>query len=218
MKFPNAAKGIGKIFAAEIIQLITVLTGGTAAVLGFVFADSIKADTGSANDVIAITLLCLAVAAVVLAVISFIMMIIGVIQAARDESFFRGVIWLTLINIAVSVTAGFFSNNWFWNNLANTVSGFFGFLTTIFVILGVSRMALVLRDQDVIDTSGSLLKTIIGIGLVSLTARFFAIFLPLHVGKFILIGLACLGVVLEVVSYVLYLVMLSKAKKMLRNN
>ena len=76
-------------------------------------------------------------------------------------------------------------------------------------------MAFTLNDQKVIATSGTLLKTIIGIGVLSLVARLFSIFLPLYLGEVIIIGLACLAVVLEIVRYILYLVLLSRAKNML---
>ena len=181
MRFPNAAKGISKIFTAEILQLITVLTGGAIAVLGVLYADSMIIN-GFTADVLAITILSLAAFTAVFGIIAFILKIIGFIQTARDESFFRGVIWLTIISIAVSVVAGIFSNDWFWNNLANTVNGLFEFITSILVVLGISRMAFTLNDQKVIATSGTLLKTIIGIGVLSLVARLFSIFLPLEQG------------------------------------
>ncbi len=214
MRFPNAAKGISKIFTAEILQLITVLTGGAIAVLGVLYSDSMIIN-GFTSDVLAITILSLAAFTAVFGIIAFILKIIGFIQTSRDESFFRGVIWLTIISIAVSVVAGIFSNDWFWNNLANTVNGLFEFITSILVVLGISRMAFTLNDQKVIATSGTLLKTIIGIGVLSLVAKLFSIFLPLYLGEVIIIGLACLAVVLEIVRYILYLVLLSRAKNML---
>ena len=40
MKFPNAAKGVKKIFNAEIISLIAALIGGAGLILGLIGASN----------------------------------------------------------------------------------------------------------------------------------------------------------------------------------
>ena len=212
MRCPNASKGINKILASEIISPFSALFMVIAAVFAFAIAEAPPTARKSSFE-FAMALLFLAGTSAVLVIISFILMIIGLVQASRDESYFKGAIGLTVVNTVVSTVFAFFSNNSFWNSFGNTVSGLLGFLTSIIVILALSRMAIALNDQNVVKSSGNLLKAIIIISIISFIARLCSLVLPSQTAKLIVTCLACL---LEIVRYVLYLVVLVKAKKMLR--
>ena len=219
MKFPNAAKGISKIFTAEILQLIGTLATGIAVVLTAIFRNELSAENLNAGMTVwAIIILALMAGAAVVGIIALIIKIIGFIQTARDESFFRGVIYLTVIAILICFVAGAFSWNPFWSGFANAVADVVTFITSLMVVLGISRMAIALKDDGVLKSSGTLFKVILGVGILSVLTSFFSIFIPSAAGYYFTVVLGCMTIVLSLVRYVLYLIVLSKAKKMLKSN
>ena len=83
MKFPNAAKGVKKIFNAEIISLIAALIGGAGLISGLIGASK---ETGESvgTTLLAVSSILLIISGIAL-LVAGIMNIIGFIQAAKDE-------------------------------------------------------------------------------------------------------------------------------------
>ena len=69
MNFPHAAKGISKIFTAEILQLISLVTGVVALVMGIVSAGTLQNAATAAAGVSGIILIIFAAATGVLSII-----------------------------------------------------------------------------------------------------------------------------------------------------
>ena len=224
MKFPSAAKGISKIFASEILTLISVIAIGFAGIFTIVFAANAEADADLtvATAFTGIGTLLFAVAACVLMVIALILMIIGVIQAAKDEASFRVIIFLTIFSLIVAVAgavfAGIFPNTKLPYNIATVVSNIISFICSILVILGIGNLAAQLKNDKVMAKCGSLLKIIICIGVLSIIARIVSLFIPSTVTAIIVIGIAVLAMILCVVQYILYLSLLANAKTMLNES
>ena len=108
MKFPNAAKGVKKIFNAEIISLIAALIGGAGLVLGLIGASK---ETGESAGTITLTvsgvlLIVSGIAILVAGVIN----IIGFIQAAKDEEGIKRAVLCTLFSALFAFVAAFFEN------------------------------------------------------------------------------------------------------------
>ena len=205
MTFPHAAKGINKIFTAEILALIAFVFSGIATV-GAVITANILANDSNAD---------IAAAAIVLAIVSVIIKFIGIFNASRDERAFKSVIYLTLINLGVAILAACFSGIPFFNNLSNIVTDLVEFIVSLLIILGIGKLALQLNNPEIIQKCGTLFRLILWIGLLSLFMSFFSIFLPSQAAYVIILILRILSIVLSVVQYILYLSLLVKAKKML---
>ena len=124
MKFPFAAKGVSKIFNAEIISLIAALIGGVGMVLSFI-AVSGNVDNNTSDTLIIATGACVLVAGIIIAVAG-IMSIVGYFQAGKDEVSFKRAILCVLFSIVFTVAASFFANQ----------TGFFGWLYTILTLVG----------------------------------------------------------------------------------
>ena len=217
MKFPNAAKGISKIFTSEILALIAAIATGVASILAVVLYSSVKTNSEAGAAVSGIGFLILAAGASVLTIIALILKIVGVVQTSRDEDSFKMIIYLTIFTLIVAVIAGIFSSNRFLYNLLSAVSSIGGFVTTLLIILGISNLSVQVGNDEVTDKCSSQFKLILAIGIVSLLARFFCIFLPTVAAQGIVIALAVVAMVLSVIQYILYLSLLSKAKKMLND-
>lgn len=217
MKFPNAAKGISKIFTSEILALIAAIATGVATILAVVMYASAKTNSTAGAAASGIGTLVLVLGASVLLVIALILKIVGVVQTLRDEDSFKMIIYLTIFTLIVAVVAAIFSRVTFLNNIANAVSAIGSFVTTLLIILGIGNLGVQVGNDEVIDKCSSQFKLILGIGIVALLARFFCIFLPTVPAQGIVIALAVVALVLNVIQYILYLSLLSKAKKMLND-
>ena len=215
MKFPNAAKGISKIFTSEILALIAAIATGVASILAAVMYASAKTNSTAGAAASGIGTLVLVLGASVLLVIALILKIVGVVQTSKDEDSFKMIIYLTIFTLIVAVIAAIFSRVTFLNNIANAVSAIGSFVTTLLIILGIGNLGVQVGNDEVIDKCSSQFKLILGIGIVALLARFFCIFLPTVPAQGIVIALAVVALVLNVIQYILYLSLLSKAKKML---
>ena len=217
MKFPNAAKGISKIFTSEILALIAAIATGVASILAAVMYASAKTNSTAGAAASGIGTLVLVLGASVLLVIALILKIVGVVQTSKDEDSFKMIIYLTIFTLIVAVIAAIFSRVTFLNNIANAVSSIGSFVTTLLIILGIGNLGVQVGNDEVIDKCSSQFKLILGIGIVALLARFFCIFLPTVPAQGIVIALAVVALVLNIIQYILYLSLLSKAKKMLND-
>ena len=217
MKFPNAAKGISKIFTSEILALIAAIATGVATILAVVMYASAKTNSTAGAAASGIGMLVLGLGASVLLVIALILKIVGVVQTSKDEDSFKMIIYLTIFTLIVAVVAAIFSRVTFLNNIANAVSSIGSFVTTLLIILGIGNLGVQVGNDEVIDKCSSQFKLILGIGIVALLARFFCIFLPTVPAQGIVIALAVVALVLNIIQYILYLSLLSKAKKMLND-
>lgn len=217
MKFPNAAKGISKIFTSEILALIAAIATGVATILAVVMYASVKTNSTAGAAASGIGTLVLVLGASVLLVIALILKIVGVVQTSKDEDSFKMIIYLTIFTLIVAVVAAIFSRVTFLNNIANAVSAIGSFVTTLLIILGIGNLGVQVGNDEVIDKCSSQFKLILGIGIVALLARFFCIFLPTVPAQGIVIALAVVALVLNIIQYILYLSLLSKAKKMLND-
>ncbi|MBQ9414130.1 MAG: hypothetical protein IJU16_03280 [Clostridia bacterium] len=218
MKFPNAAKGIKKIYNAEILNLIAILLTGLVLILTVVLAGSVSAESEVGAGLSGVGVLVCAAAVGVLAIISLILMIIGTIQAAKDESSFRMIIFLTILNMIIACLAACFSGNQFINSLSTSFNAVVSLISSVLVVIGVSNLARGVHNGELEAKCASILKIIICIGLLSLVARFFAVFMLNAVAMAFVIALVVVSMILSVVQYILYLSMLKKAKNVLAEN
>lgn len=215
MKFPNAAKGIKKIFNAEILNLIALIATSILLILSVVLASLTESDNDATMGVLAISILVFGAVAGVMGIIALILMIVGTIQTAKDEPSFKMIIYLAVLNIIVAIIAALFSGNQFVNNLANGFNSVVSFITSILVVIGVANLARQLLNTDLAEKCAKLLRVIIWVGMLSLMTRFFSIFWGSKVALVIIIFLGVISIILSIIQYILYLSMLSKAKKIL---
>lgn len=252
MKFPFAAKGVKKIFSAEILKLIAIICA-VACVVAFVFViaayvaqvdiETGKIISGTEDELLtkigisAIAFFIFGAAALVLIIIAFIIKLVGMSQAARDEGTFRGAIVCVLIEVVAIIVSGFFvkgsfagvdyqsldtnaitamtsSMSFYWMilSLANL-------LITIFIITGIIRLADQLNNGEVGSKGNNVLKIIIVVNLLSIIASVVAmIFGSNPVTAIICLILIISALVLQIIQYFMYLSLLSNGKKMLERS
>ena len=232
MRFPNAAKGVKKIFTAEVLALIAAIAALFAGVFLVVAAATASANTDS-GDVAALgafgLMSILGIGAAVLVIIGAIMKIVGISQAAADEDSFKTAIICLIIGIAGSVLSGIFTNSSTVYSIGNLISQLMSLFVTIFIISGIIKLADKLNDGVVSAKGTNLLKLITVIYALVLIANLIVLILGgVPTAESFTDGVSAVEItaaviylvagVLNVVQYFMYLSYLSKAKKMLAEN
>ena len=215
MKFPNAFSGIKKIWLAELLMLL-------AAVIGIVLIFVIAANSTVQGEAIIVNKAAvetpsaiLGIAAAVIALVAFILNLVGLIIARKDDGAFKIALIVTLLGVVASAVSAIWSSNQTLNKWMDTAITIFSMLASYYVLTGIANLADQIPDEA---TKAVALKsrTLVE-GTFCATAIFKLIIniFKIQDGSTIYTILAIVAAVLELVSYILYLRALSKGKKML---
>ena len=205
MKFQNAATGVKRIFTAEILKLIAAIVTVVGIVMTIVTVAA--ANANSQGGTIA--------AASVLALIGGIMALVGIINASKDEGAFKTALILIIISLIAAVVAGIFYQNATVQSICQIVQNLMSIFVTVFVIKGITNLAVKIGNDEVAKQGKSLLTIIVVFYALSLIAN---ILVLVFGGMFasVLGGvLAVVALVLNIIAYIVYLSLLSKGKNML---
>ena len=213
MRYPNAFKGVSQIYKAELIAILAVICTGIGAILA-IFGVGV-ADVGSeaVGKGFAITGGLFVMATAVLMIVSYILNIIGVSNAAKDESGFRSAMIAIIIGIVASIVAGIFSNKEVVCLLAQLVSKICDIMVFWFCIGGISNLADKMNDRNIASKADSFTKLIIGIYVAGIVLAIIGSFVK--AGGFLDGFIDVAGAVCSIVAYLSYLSLLKGARDML---
>ena len=244
MRLDNAYRGISKIYTAEILSLIAavlviagliVAIGGSAAVLAsanitdLTNAENVAAslETAEVNTGALVTAgagtIVLMIGGVI-EIIAFILNIVGISAASKDERIFHSAMIWVVAGIVSAVVQGIFSNNQVVKDILNTVNTVCEVLTTYYVICGVISLANRVGRSDVAAAGAKVIRLTVIIYAISAVFSVVSLIIGLVTSgstayNVISAGAgvtAIVAAVLSIISYIVYLGMLSKAKKMLQ--
>ena len=222
MRFPNAAKGVKNIFTAQILQLI----GNICAVIGSIIliSSGVTAVLTNGSDAGLIAALSQAagasifiVAYSILGLIAFIMLIVGIVNAKKDEESFKSALICLIIGIVVPIIGVLFSRvSRVVSSLCMSVGNLMGLFVTIFIISGIIKLADQLNRGDVSTKGSNILKMIIVIAGISLILGIVSSFMMANAAIMVTaMILIVISLVLSVIQYIMFLTLLAQAKKML---
>lgn len=224
MRFPNAAKGISKLFTSEILSLFALLVLSVSGVIYYAtpsLKDYLANETKTFPKTEATACAIFAGIALIMLIIAAIIKIVGIVQAAKDEGAFVAVIYVTIMAIVVSVVISIMSGKYhseMATGFTNTISNIMSLLTTFLVIGGISNLADQLGDQEIIAKGASIIRKIFWMLVLSVIANIIITFTHGSEGFWTktAVVLAIIAGLLSFIAYVLYLAYLAKAKKMLQ--
>lgn len=213
MRYPNAFKGVSQIYKAELIAILAVICTGIGAILA-IFGVGV-ADVGSeaVGKGFAITGGLFVIATAVLMIVSYILNIIGVGNAAKDESGFRSAMIAIIIGIVASIVAGIFSNKEVVCLLAQLVSKICDIMVFWFCIGGIRNLADKMNDRNIANKADSFIKLIIGIYVAGIVLAIIGSFVK--AGGFLDGFIDVAGAVCSIIAYLSYLSLLKGARDML---
>ena len=218
MRYPNAAKGIKKIYLAEILGILALVL---AIVMAIMVAGS-HVDTSISGEEAAQALqaanvgtpfVILGVAMMLLMLVSYFMNLSGVINASKDDEGFKRALWALLASIAFGVVAAILENSnakvASWLKVPSTL---FELVVTIYVLEGIGNLARNLGKNDIADLSKQCRTWMMCALVLSAAAEVFVAFQAEESTLKTTSGVA--ASLLGIVAYVVYLRVLNKARLM----
>ena len=222
MKYPNAAKGVKRIFTAEILGLISsilLVVGFILMIPAVLVAKNVAEGMEGAAIGATVAMGVFVLIAGVLSIIAFIMNIIGISNASKDEENFKSALLFLILGLvakAASITIGrFVKDAAVATGMLDSASSLLNIFVTIFVISGIVKLADRLNRGDISAKGTNVLKILIAVNVLSLIASFVASVMGGPVASGVSLVLAIVSAVLSLVQYIMYLSLLGKAKKML---
>lgn len=215
MKFPNAAKGVKKIFTAEILSLIAALLSIFGIAMIIITRAAEESHAENATVVAGLGTIALLAAAAIIILIAGIMSLIGIINASKDDGAFKAALIAILIGVCAAIVSGIFSQNSTVQSICQIVQNLMNIFSTVFVIQGISNLAVKVGNTQVASQAKTILAIIVVIYVLSLIA---SILVVVFGGQFASVTagiIAVVALVLDVIAYIVYLSLLSKAKKIL---
>ena len=215
MRFPNAFRGIKKIWVAELLMLLAVIVGIVLLVVvatnTTVAGDQVVINQEAVKTPVAI----LGISAALIALIGFILNLIGLINARKDEAAFKVALLVTVLGIIAAAIGAIWSSNAGLNKWMDTLTTIFSMLASYYVLTGIASLAdripdpatkaLALKSRTLVEGSfcvGVVFKLIINI-------------FNIQNGSTIHTIMAVVAMLLELLAYILYLRALAKGRKML---
>ena len=216
MQFSNAAKGIKKIFSSVILEII----GGVGLVISTLFVLVIAAMIESGDESLGLTgligIIAMAVSGV-LTLVAAILSVVGMAQASKDEGSFKIAIIVLIAAVVTGVLSIFLREHQVIYNIVTQITDLLHLIVTIYVIQGVINLAEALGEKGIIKHGKHLFIMITIIyGLTCLANIVVAIFGG-QTASMIAGVIAFLAEALGLAQSIVYIVFLSKAKKMLNH-
>ena len=197
-----------KIFSAEILMIIVTL--GTIVVQAIALSGN---DSERSFSIMAIVLM----AAGIISIIAFIMNLLGIIQARKDEQQFTYALYAVIGGIVASLVQSAFPNNGLVVDAANTVSSICSALATYFVIGGILNLAEQLGNADMIAKGKRARIIVVTLWLIVVILQLLGTIFGTGNDTLMLIESVLLVAagVLSIILYFVYLSYLSKSRTML---
>ena len=236
MTFPNSYHGVKKIFTAQILKIIEGVCIFAAAVAGLVTmagtavglaaeetGTEVAAELGSTVVTFGIIGLVMIVAGGVLAIISYIMNIVGLRQAGQEEEAFHLGFLFACFALIIKFVSILLSLLNLGGGIGDNIADMFGRVCDIIIIIsvlnGISNLAGRLGKPNIASLAERLitvLSVIIGLSAV-------ATIIPIFFGVSVVFTdismiLTMVAGTLAIVGTIIYLVFLGKAVKMLKEN
>ena len=214
MRFPNAYRGVKKIWLAEMLMLLAAIVGIIMVIVMAANGTMVGEDI-VINEGVKTPIAVLGIVTAVIALVAFILNLIGLINANNDDSAFRIALLVTILGIAASAISAIWSNNETLNKWMDTALTICSMFASYYVLTGIANLAE--KMSDAATKAVALKSRTLVEGSFCATALFKLIIsiFKIQNGSTISTILAVIALLLELVSYILYLRALSKGKKML---
>lgn len=234
MKYPNAAKGVKKIFTAKILELISIICMAAALICALLLFVSAANNSNAGAGASAIAAMIFLGGALILLTIGAIMMLVGLIQAGRDEASFKSALICILGEIIALAIATIISANSAAGmsgpvldlaaaggsiSLSHLITSISNLLITVFIITGIIRLADQLNDGSVSAKGSNVLKIIVVVNVLVIIADIIALIFGANPATAATCGiLLIVALVLQIIQFFMYLSLLSNGKNMLADN
>ncbi len=214
MRYPDAYSGIKKLFTAEILDLIVAVLGIIA---GGILITNVKnaADISSADAGAVLGAGALGLIAGIVGIVSFILQLVGLSQAGKDEKNFKNALLAALAGIVISILASAFAKNAFLTGLFGMLRTVCNLLITLMVINGIINLARKLGNEDIERKGGNILRILVLVYVITAVIELLSGIFGKNAVRPITGVLSVVAGIFAVLATIFYISLLSKARKML---
>ncbi|MBQ2626815.1 MAG: hypothetical protein IJG17_03455 [Eubacterium sp.] len=213
MDYTNSQKGIQKIFIGEILTLVSVLISVIATILMFITGRSLNtAASSAAAGMSSGGLFFLSTA---LALAAFILTILGISSASKDENNFKNALAALFVGIIANIAQSAVSGKGaLVAGLFVVVETFCQFLVTYYIVSGTLNLARSIHDREVQALGLDTLKLILLFYVVILVLNIISV--ALSAGTLSAAGVitSLLAMIASLAVGIVYLRLLNKARGM----
>ena len=221
MTFPNAANGIKKLFIAEVLGLISAITIACSVIFSKpVVSDGTVVDVAATDGGLTVAAILISVGGII-AIVAYILQLVGIAKASRDEEAFKGALYLILFTILFAIAgaalAYAFPNSNLLSNLGTVVTNLLEILTTFMIIGGIGMLGAKLNDGLLQEKAAGLLKIIVTVIVLKFIANVVVLLFKENIAEVVVTILGVMILILTLVQYILYLSLLASAKNTLES-
>lgn len=218
MRFPNACKGLKKIFYAELISLIALVPYAVSMVLIQFLPEEINENNAEMLPAeVVVTILSLV--SLVLMTVAYVLNIIGYVNASKDNESFKKAMLLTIAGLVLTVVSGIMENvnaSPILTNTFDSMEQILDLLITLTTISGIVTLSVTYGDLRMVESGKALFKFLFAIYLPTLIAYVFVYMLRNTRSAAILaVTVTLISFALNAVYSLLYLRYLFRAVNML---
>ena len=168
MRFPNACKGLKKIFFAELISLIALVPYAVSLVLVQFLPEEINKNNAEilpAEVVVTI----LSILSLVMMTVAYVLNVIGYVTASKDNESFKKAMLLTVAGMVLTVVSGIMENangNPILTNTFDSMENILELLITLMTISGIVTLSVTYGDLRMVESGKALFKFLFAIYLL----------------------------------------------------
>lgn len=211
MKYPNAANGINIIFMSEVIALAASVIVLVCSVIGVLCFEN--SELVFLMGIMALVVLF----ALLIFVLSYILQIVGIVRASKDEPAFRVSLIAIIAALVITVLESiFYQSNHFVTFIIEIAGDVARFFLVHYIIHGIMHISEHLGRHDITKKGTHIFRVIyIAIGF-EIIVRIFELIFGKEVGEQLSLPFGIVADILSVVEYILFLTYIGKAVKMLK--
>ena len=218
MSYPNAASGVSKIRTGAILTLVATFCSIIAIIFvgaGIGAAANSKSVEGAIGSAVAglAGLIIFKIAQGVLTLIAFILTLIGVIKAMKDESSFTMALIFTIVGNVCGIIELFLSGT--AQGVFQLISSLASIAAIMFIVIGIRNLAQKLGNSDLTARYRTLVIIIAVICVLTLVANIIVLANGGVTGAAVSVAFSIIAAVLNIVLLFIYLSYLGRAKAML---
>lgn len=215
MKFPNAQKGVTKLWVGALIGIIvTVIAVIGSILLGF----------NNGSDVLKKIGVGVVGAGGIAGLVVFIIELIGLHQASEDDKNFNSALWMVIFGLIISIIAGVIGA--INNDICTTVAKYLGILgsatslcSLVYIFKGIMAVSEKLNNEDMVKKGRRLILIIYVLLIADMVFNLFGNIFETNAADWMKIVVSVLVVaaaVLEVVTTVITFLYYTKAKEVFK--
>lgn len=220
MRFPNACKGLKKVFFAELIALIALVPNTVSMVLFQVLPEEINENNVEMLPAeVLVTVLSLV--SLVLMTVAYVLNLIGYFTASKDNESFKKAMLLSIAGLVLTVVSGIMENadgNPVLTNTFDSMEQILDLLITLTTISGIVTLAVTFGNLKMVNSGKALYKFLFAVYMPTLIAYVFVYMLRnTHSAMILAVTVTLISFALNAVYSLLYMRYLFRAMNMLED-